>query len=205
MSRLGRALILAMLAAIGSLTTVAAQGPEPVDQPPEFAAIRAEFENLTLAQVRDAGYVPEPACISQPDMGGMGIHAINPTLFDAQFPTAEPDIENPPIVLLSADMSSVVGLEWEAADIGQGEMELFGHDFPLLPGHPGLPEPHYMFHAYFRPDGQVLFSLFDPELSCTLPDTALAAPDTSAILGWALVGLAALTVGCARLSRPQRR
>ncbi len=31
-----------------------------------------------------------------------------------------------------------------------------------------------MLHAYFRPEGQVLFAPFDPEVKCPLPDTATA-------------------------------
>ncbi len=30
-----------------------------------------------------------------------------------------------------------------------------------------------MLHAYFRPNGQVLFAPFDPEVTCPLPDTAM--------------------------------
>jgi hypothetical protein len=109
--------------------------------------------------------------------------------------------------LLSGDMSRVVGLEWEAKDIGQGDMELFGHDFPLLPGHPGVPEPHYMFHAYFRPNGQVLFSVFDPELACLTPSTATAPPEGNGAPRWipVVLGMLAVGAGLLGLSRAFRR
>jgi hypothetical protein len=100
----------------------------------------------------------------------MGIHAINQEYLEAQFPKAEMDPARPPLLLLDQN-SKVLGLEWEAADVGQGRMELFGQTIELQPGHPGVEEPHYMLHIYFKPDGKVLFGVddqtaFDPELSC---------------------------------------
>jgi hypothetical protein len=64
-----------------------------------------------------------------------------------------------------------MGLEWEAKDVGQGPMKMFGQTIKLQPGHPGVPEPHYMLHIYFKPDGKVLFgtnakTAFDPKRSC---------------------------------------
>lgn len=82
-----------------------------------------------------------------------------------------PTPAKPPVVLLSADQKRVVGLEWEAKDVGQGEFELFGQAVVLQPAHPGVPEPHYMLHGYFRPNCEVLFAPFDPELQC-MPDIA---------------------------------
>jgi hypothetical protein len=60
------------------------------------------------------------------------------------------------------------GLEWEATRHAPAPL-LFGQTLVIQPGHPGVPEPHYMLHAYFRPVGEVLFSVFDPQLSCPLP------------------------------------
>jgi hypothetical protein len=80
----------------------------------------------------------------------------------------------------------VVGVEWEAADVGQGPMELFGQTIELQPGHPGAEEPHYMLHIYFKPDGKVLFgtnpqTAFDPEGVCPeMSATASATASASA-------------------------
>jgi hypothetical protein len=100
----------------------------------------------------------------------MGIHFINHEYMEAQFPEGEMDPEQPPVVLLD-EKGKVLGIKWEAADVGQGPMELFGQTIELLPGHPGAEDPHYMFHIYFQPDGKVLFgtdpeTAFNPELSC---------------------------------------
>ena len=110
-------------------------------------------------------------------------------------------------VLLLDQNNKVIGLEWEAADVGQGPMELFGQSIQIQPGHPGVEHPHYMLHIYFKPDGKVLFgtdpqTAFDPELSCPpLPATGGIVSPTQvggilaaglaggiAVLGVALVG-----------------
>jgi hypothetical protein len=75
------------------------------------------------------------------------------------------DPENPPVLLVGPDQR-MVGVEWEAADVGQDPPELYGQTANLVPPHPGVDEPHYMLHAYFRPDGKVLFGDFDPQLEC---------------------------------------
>ena len=66
----------------------------------------------------------------------------------------------------------VLGIEWEAKDVGQGPMELFGQTIQIQPGHPGAEDPHYMLHIYFMPNGKVLYgtdpqTAFNPELSCS--------------------------------------
>jgi hypothetical protein len=103
----------------------------------------------------------------------MGVHAINPELQEAQFGPAELDPENPALLLLDASMTRVIGLEWEEANVGQEPPTAFGQEVPLLPGHPGIPDPHYMLHAYFRPNDQVLFAEFDPLVKCAgMPGTS---------------------------------
>ena len=196
------ALLVAFTPALAS-----AAEPQPIDAPEGFAEVRAKFEDLTPEQVAAAGYrAAPPVCIAHPTRGGMGVHALNPDLHQAQFPTGEPDPANPPILLLNAEMTRVVGLEWEAKDIGQGEVELFGQDVPLLPGHPGVPEPHYMLHAYFRPNGQVLFAEFDPQLECpTAPDTAVSAEGARPSLPPAIVPGLLLIVFAASLAWAARR
>ena len=155
---------------------------EPIAPPEGFAELRARFEDLTAEEVQAAGYAADTECVAVPGLGGMGIHALNFELLGMQFPAGTMDPENPPVLLLSADGHRVVGLEWEAKDIGQGEFELYGQAVVLQDGHPGVPEPHYMLHAYFRPNGEVLFAPFDPQLSC-LPDTdTVGVPGSSGTL-----------------------
>ena len=177
---------LARRAVVGALlltlcpTIAFAQGgppvPEPVDPPAEVAALREKYEDMTPEEVKAAGYVAEPPiCVAAPGIGGMGVHAVNQQLMQTQFPQGEMDPENPSVLLLDAKQEKVIGLEWEAKDIGQGDMELFGVPVKLQEGHPGVPDPHYMLHIYFRPDGQVLMlgadPAFDPDVMCPeMPD-----------------------------------
>ncbi len=163
------ALMLAMLALAG---VAWAQGaPQPVDPPPQVEQLRQQFEGLTVEQIEAQGYVPEGPCVPSPSgVGAMGIHAINPELLQAQFPKGTMDPANPPALLLDEN-NEVMGVEWEAADVGQGPMEMFGQTIEIQPGHPGVEEPHYMLHIYFKPGGKVLFgtdpqTAFDPEGVC---------------------------------------
>ncbi len=161
---------------------------QPVDPPEQVAQLRQEYEALTPQKIEDRGYVAEGPCVPSPQgPGAMGIHAINRQLYQAQFPNGEMDPENPPVLLLGEN-DEVIGLEWEARDVGQGQMKIFGQTIELQSGHPGVPEPHYMLHIYFRADGKVLFgtndqTAFDPEGICpqmSASATASASPSASA-------------------------
>jgi hypothetical protein len=135
-----------------------ALGAEPIAAPEGFAELRARFEGKSGDEIAAMGYIAEPpVCVSEPGMGGMGVHALNIANFQAQFAAGVMDPEKPTVVLLDASLERVIGLEWEAADVGEGAPEAFGQPALLLPGHPGPPgtdEHHYMLHAYFRPGGE---------------------------------------------------
>ena len=162
-------LMAAMLALAG--VAWAQSTAQPVDPPKQVAQLRQQFEGLSTKQVKARGYVPEGPCVPNPKgPGAMGIHAINHKLLQAQFPKGKMDPKNPPVLLLGQN-GKVMGVEWEAADVGQGPMKMFGQIIRLQPGHPGVPDPHYMLHIYFKAHGKVLFgtnakTAFDPKLSC---------------------------------------
>ena len=176
-------LVLALLCGTAVAQT---DSSRPVDPPEQVAQLRQEYEGLTPQQIEDRGYVAEGPCVPSPKgPGAMGIHAINRELLQAQFPNGEMDPANPPVLLLDEN-SNVIGLEWEAKDVGQGPMKLFGQTIELQPGHPGVEEPHYMLHIYFKPDGKVLFgtdaqTAFDPEGVCPeMSASSTASASTSA-------------------------
>ena len=186
-----RPLAVAALALLAWPAAVLAQPGPPapvlVPQSSDFAAVRARFEGMTEAEVQAAGYEIDPHCVTAADAGlppaagGMGFHAVHPRRFGEQFPSGRLDPQNPPLLLLDAN-KRVVGLEWEAAAT-LPQPELFGQTVPLLPGHPGPAEvnvPHYMLHAYFKPNGMVLFSVFDPALSCPAASAPAAQPKPGA-------------------------
>ena len=180
------ALMAAMLALAG--VAWAQSTAQPVDPPPQVDQLRQQFEGLSAQQVEAKGYALEGPCVPSPSgVGAMGIHAINFELVEAQFPQGTMDPANPPALLLDEN-EEVMGVEWEAADVGQGPMEMFGQTIEIQPGHPGVEEPHYMLHIYFKPDGKVLFgtdaqTAFDPELSCpqmSATATSTASPTATA-------------------------
>jgi hypothetical protein len=172
---------------VPAMAIAQASTAQPVDPPPQVAQLRQQFEGLTTQQIEAQGYVPEGPCVTSPSgVGAMGIHAINQQLYQAQFPNGTMDPANPN-VLLVGQSGKVIGLEWEAANVGQGSIKIFGQTVELQSGHPGVPEPHYMLHIYFKPDGKVLFgtndqTAFDPELSCppVSASAATASPTSSA-------------------------
>jgi hypothetical protein len=198
--------LLALLPAVAIAQTSTAQ---PVDPPQQVAQLRQQYEGLTPQQIEAKGYVAEGPCVPSPQgPGAMGIHAINRQLYQAQFPNGEMDPNNPPILLLGEN-DQVIGLEWEAKDVGQGPMKMFGQTIELQSGHPGVPEPHYMLHIYFRADGKVLFgtndqTAFDPEGVCpemsagaTASSTASASASASATAASATATSTATATGSA--------
>ena len=174
------ALVLVLVPAMAIAQTSAAQ---PVDPPPQVAQLRQQFEGLTTQQIEAQGYVPEGPCIPSPSgVGAMGTHAINRQLYEATFPNGTMNPSKPNVLLVGQN-GKVIGLEWEAADVGQGPMKMFGQTIALQSGHPGAEQPHYMLHIYFKPDGKVLFgtndqTAFDPEGIC--PQTSATAATSSA-------------------------
>ena len=105
-----------------SITTAAGL----VHPPQEVAQLRQQYEGLTLEQAKAAGYEPEGECVSNPmGAGAMGTHAINQQYLMAHFPKGEMDSAQPPVLLLDQN-NKVMGVEWEAKDVGQGPMQLFG-------------------------------------------------------------------------------
>ncbi len=201
-----------MLALVAGAATAQTAASGPVDPPPEFAQLRQQFEGLTPEQVEAAGYIPEGGCIPNPEgAGAMGTHAINGEQLTAQFPNGTMDPTTPPVLLLGQG-GEVIGLEWEAADVGQGPMQLFGQTIQIQPGHPGAEEPHYMLHGYFEPNGQVRWGYdpqteFNPELSCPGMPATGGVVSPAQLLGGVLLALTGAlgVVGAAFAARRRRR
>jgi hypothetical protein len=188
----------AVLALVPGMAVAQTSAAEPVDPPQQVAQLRQQYEGLTPQQVEAQGYVAEGPCVPSPQgSGAMGTHALNQELLQAQFPEGEMNPANPPVLLLDEN-SNVIGLEWEAKDVGQGPMKLFGQTIELQPGHPGVEEPHYMLHIYFKPDGKVLFgtdaqTAFDPEGVC--PEMSASATASSSASSSATASASASATG----------
>ncbi len=211
MQRIISALVVtAVLALVPGMALAQSSAAQPVDPPQQVAQLRQQYEGLTQEQIEDAGFEQTHECVPNPEgPGAMGIHFINHEYMEAQFPKGEMDPEQPPVVLLDQN-GKVLGIEWEAADVGQGPMELFGQTIQLQPGHPGAEDPHYMLHIYFQPDGKVLFgtdpqTAFNPELSCDELPASGGIVSPLELGGLLLAGAGGLAVlGVAFVVRQQR-
>ena len=201
----------ALLALLPGMAIAQNSTAQPVDPSRQVAQLRQQFEGLTPQQIEDAGYVAEGPCVPSPSgVGAMGTHAINRQLYQAQFPNGTMNPAKPSVLLLGQN-SKVIGVEWEAADVGQGPMKMFGQTIELQSGHPGVEESHYMLHIYFRADGKVVFgtndqTAFDPEGICPqMPASATASsgasPSSSASASAAATATATATSSASALAQ----
>ena len=132
-----------------------------VPQPPEYAAVRARFENMTTAQWRAAGYIfTRGLCRS-----GVGVVVTNNTLWEAAYHSGVVDPQNPPHVLLNGRSERIIGLMWLAGGNTQPPPVLFGRQMQLN-SYEGIGEPVYLFHSFFKPNGYVLFANLDHDDPC---------------------------------------
>ncbi len=134
----------------------------------ELAMLRgntAKYHNVKAAI--EAGYVPAGHCLEVPELGGMGIHYMNPAL-------ASDDVIDPmqPEVLLYEPTHHglrLVGVEYfMASALTETTPYVFGQPFdgPMAGHEPGMPE-HYDLHVWIwknNPSG--VFSPFNPNVYC---------------------------------------
>ena len=184
--------------------------PRLVDEPPGIAQLRAKYGPMTEAELVAAGFRIEPIYVTDtqaglpPTTGAMGYHALHGAMMGRRFPLGVMGPEQPPVVLLGPD-KRVIGVEWEAADRGQPAPQLHGQTANLGPPHPGVDQPHYMLHAYFRTDGKVLFGDFDPTLAAPgMPNTGAGGGQDRELPLLALLALI-LATACPLLADAMRR
>ena len=173
MSRTTRALATVLIAG----RIAAGIGPVEAIQPMEGRALAAVREATAryhhpAAALAD-GYVATEHCIEDPELGGMGLHYVNPALL------ADPALDpTRPEVLLYESLPGgklrLVAVEWFAVDPDQdvatddGRPSMFGVPFdgPMLGHEPGMPV-HFDLHAWIwkhNPAGT--FSAWNPEVGC---------------------------------------
>lgn len=203
---IARCMVAAVLSiALWSGATVSAAEPKwdlptrLVNEPPGIAQLRAQYAAMTEAQLVAAGFQIDATYITgamvglPATAGAMGYHAINPTLMNAQFSHGTMDPDHPPVILLGPD-KRVIGVEWETANKGVPP-QIYDQIVNLGPPHPGVDQPHFMLHAYFQPNGKVLFGDFNPSLAAPgLPNTGAGGSQQSHV---AASGFAALILAVA--------
>ncbi len=222
---LARVCSIAILILILTPLIARAQGDGPqwdmprrvVDEPAGIAQLRALYQPMTVAQLQASGFQVEPTCVTgdmvgHPEYGNMGMHAINPGVYESQFPRGMMDPANPPIVVLDGQ-GRVIGIEWEAKNLGQAAPVVYGQTANLGPPHHGADEPHYMLHAYFLPRGKVQFGDFSETVSCkpgtasapvALPNTGADSHDVWVALLMVAASVSLIGLGLSR-HRPSRR
>jgi hypothetical protein len=134
-----------------------ATGTQPIPQTPDYAAVRARFENMTTEQWRAAGYTSGSTCEQS-----VGIRVTNPALWDTQYNSGQMDPEKPTQIIVNGSPPRVIGLVWHTK-LETQQPVLFGQQVPVR-GIGG--QQLYMLNSYFKPNGYVLFTLFDPAVTC---------------------------------------
>jgi hypothetical protein len=130
-----------------------------VPQLPEYAAVRARFENMAPEEWKAAGYA-----FSDPCDRGIGVRVWNTALWEAQYSSGKPDPQNPPILFADRTGQRIIGLQWAArADI-QPAPVLFGQQMFLV--YPGG-DPRYALFSFFKPEGSVLFARLNSPDPCS--------------------------------------
>lgn len=119
------------------------------------------------------GYRSTDHCIEHPELGGMGMHFVNPILLSD--PALDPT--RPEILLyepLPGGRLRLVAVEWFAADLDQdlttdgGRPSLFGVPFdgPMAGHDPGMPA-HFDLHAWvWKHNPAGMFNPWNPRVDC---------------------------------------
>ena len=140
---------------------------------PQREVIREATRAFTdVAVARAAGYVDGVTCVAHPELGGMGIHYVNPALVaDGRVDPTRPEIL---VYEPTKKGLRLVAVEYFVADADQDlgtdadRPTLMGHVFDgPMPGHePGMPV-HYDLHAWVHktnPSGEL--APWNPRVTC---------------------------------------
>jgi hypothetical protein len=172
------ALVLVLLAGLAG-AAYAATGTTDPQVLRDLAKVRqltAKYHDINVALAD--GFISTPNCVQDPQLGGMGIHFINPArLMDPAVNILEPEIL---LYVKSGDGLKLLGVEYfygigkpgsELKDVPQpvpASPIIFGRplDGPMEKHEPDQP-PHYDLHLWLwqaNPSG--IFAPFNPNVSC---------------------------------------
>jgi hypothetical protein len=169
----------AALAAVAGACDARSTAPAGADVPSFGTTISAEIAQVraATAQFQDvrvavaAGYEPMGWCVSEPGVGGMGVHYLKyPLVLDAGFVPTEPEalLYEPRAdgsLKLVAVEYIVVADAWHAAG-NTGAPTFGGREFERGPLGPGMPEL-YTLHAWvWKPNPAGMFAPHNPRVSC---------------------------------------
>jgi hypothetical protein len=91
-----------------------------------------------LSEATGQGYMLFQGCVSGPNEGAMGVHYVNPMLFDDQLDVEHPEAlvyepRNGRLVLVAAEYVTPVAA-WESSHAPGDQPTLMGHLLNLVPG-----------------------------------------------------------------------
>ena len=168
-------LVLLLLAALGGVAYAATGVTDPVVLK-DLAAVRqatTKYHDVNVALAD--GFIRTPHCIQEPELGGMGIHFINPArIMDPAINLLEPEIllyleTNGGMNLIAVEYMYPVGApDAPVPNPAPPSPILFDRPFDgPMPGHePGQP-PHYDLHAWvWKANPSGIFASFNPKVSC---------------------------------------
>ena len=164
-------LMLAVVLMLAGVSTVVAQEETTYDD------LVGMFGDWTREDVEGAGYQVEEVCVNAEaagapaELGGMGFHAVNPSLVgDNTINPTEPEV-----ILLDGD-DNVIGVEYELLEVVDDPPTVAGQALKVTPPHPGMDHEHMSLHVYFVGDEEHRFSDFNPAVTC--PEGSTMPPET---------------------------
>jgi hypothetical protein len=167
LSLMAATLMLAFLATFGLAAPGDVTDPDALEALAAARRATAKYHDVSVAEAD--GYSPTPMCVEQPGLGGMGIHYLNFSLFDA---TVDPLTPEGLLYAPTDEGLRLVGVVYVVVDTGQLHPTLFGQPMigPMtggpMPGGGSMP-PHYHLHAWLwqgNPAG--IFADFNPNVRC---------------------------------------
>ena len=151
-------------------TASAGDGARPAARDDDgLSAVRnatARFQDVQVAL--DSGYIQVSGCETDPELGGMGIHFLNPALAeDDKVVPAQPEIL---LYEPTPDGLSLVGVEYfvpEAATDGRRPSVLGRELEGPMPGHGGPMPSHYDLHLWaWKANPAGAQAAWNPDVSC---------------------------------------
>jgi hypothetical protein len=165
-------------ASVGVVRTQAAQhGAQHVSNaagPLPSAVRRATERFLDVNAAIAEGYVQsQGGCVSGPEEGAMGVHYVNPTLFDGQIDVEQPEalvyetMRNGRLELVAAEYITPAAA-WAAGHEAGVQPTLMGHLFHFAPGPNRYgPDAFYEIHVWaWKNNPHGAFADWNPAVSC---------------------------------------
>jgi hypothetical protein len=120
-----------------------------------------------------AGYVQFQGCVSGPEEGAMGVHYVNPALFDGQLEVEHPEAlvyepkNNGRLQLVAVEYITPAEA-WHAGHQVGVQPDLMGHLFHFAPGPNRYgPDAFYELHVWaWKTNPRSVFADWNPTVSC---------------------------------------